>query len=44
VVFAPLATYTGSTDIFIEIHANPGDIILEKTARFLGPHPQSINP
>ena len=42
VVFAPLATYTGSSDIVIEVHADPGDVVLEKTARFLGPNPQSI--
>jgi hypothetical protein len=42
VVFAPLASYTGSSDIVIEVHADPGDVVLEKTARFLGPNPQSI--
>ncbi|MEO5917584.1 MAG: cytochrome c oxidase accessory protein CcoG [Luteolibacter sp.] len=42
VVFAPLASYVGTSDIVIEVHADPGDVILKKTARFLGPNPQSI--
>jgi cytochrome c oxidase accessory protein FixG len=42
VVFAPLASYIGTSDITIEVHANPGDVRIEKTVRFLGPNPQSI--
>ncbi len=30
------------TGIDIEVHADPGDVVLEKTARFLGPNPQSV--
>ena len=42
VVFAPNASYAGNTDITLRIHADPGDVVLEKTARFLGPNPQSL--
>ena len=42
VVLAPLNAYVGTSDIVLEIHADPGDVMLEKTARFLGPNPQSI--
>jgi cytochrome c oxidase accessory protein FixG len=42
VVFAPLGKYVGASDIVIEVHADPGNIILEKTARFIGPNPQFI--
>jgi hypothetical protein len=26
----------------LEVHADPGDVTLEKTVRFLGPNPQSL--
>ena len=42
VVFAPLDSYGGTSDIVIEVHADPGDVVLSKNARFLGPNPQSI--
>jgi len=42
VVFAPVDSYIGTSDIVIEVHADPGDVILQKTARFLGPNPQSL--
>jgi cytochrome c oxidase accessory protein FixG len=42
VVYAPVDAYVGSSDIDIEVHADPGDVMLKKTARFLGPNPQSI--
>ena len=42
VVIAPAASYAGASDIVLEIHANPGDVTLEKTVRFLGPNPQSM--
>jgi cytochrome c oxidase accessory protein FixG len=42
VVIAPVDAYVGVSDIVFEIHANPGDITLEKTVRFLGPNPQSL--
>ena len=43
VVVAPAAAYVGTSDIAIEVHADPGDVMLEKTVRFLGPNPQSIH-
>jgi cytochrome c oxidase accessory protein FixG len=43
VVYAPVDAYIGTSDIDIEVHADPGDVILKKTARFLGPNPQSIH-
>ncbi len=42
VVIAPVDVYVGTSDIIIEVHADPGDVMLEKTVRFLGPNPQSI--
>jgi cytochrome c oxidase accessory protein FixG len=42
VVVAPINTYIGVSDIVLEVHANPGDVTLEKTVRFLGPNPQSL--
>ena len=42
VVYAPVDAYLGTSDIDIEVHANPGDVTLKKTARFLGPNPQSL--
>jgi cytochrome c oxidase accessory protein FixG len=43
VVVAPIASYVGVSDISLEIHADPGDVTLKKTVRFLGPNPQSLN-
>jgi hypothetical protein len=42
VVVAPADAYPGPSEININVHADPGDVLLEKTARFLGPNPQSI--
>jgi hypothetical protein len=42
VVIAPMDAYTGVTDVVLEVHADPGDVTLEKKVRFLGPNPQSI--
>ncbi len=44
VVLASLDSYIGVSDINLEVHANPGDVTLEKTVRFLGPNPQSLKP
>jgi hypothetical protein len=42
VVIAPMNAYIGVSDIVLDVHANPGDVTLEKTVRFLGPNPQSL--
>jgi cytochrome c oxidase accessory protein FixG len=42
VVIAPAGAYTGVSDVVLEVHAEPGDVTLEKTVRFLGPNPQSL--
>jgi polyferredoxin len=42
VVVAPVENYIGTSDIIVNVHADPGDVTLEKTVRFLGPNPQSI--
>jgi hypothetical protein len=42
VVIAPAGAYQGPSDIVIEVHAEPGDVTLEKTTRFLGPNPRSL--
>jgi len=42
VVIAPAEAYTGASDIVFEVHADPGDITIAKTVRFLGPAPQSF--
>ncbi len=44
VVFAPVADFAGPADITLRIQADPGDVVLEKTTRFLGPAPDSIQP
>ena len=44
VVIAPVAAYRGMSDIVLEIHADPGDVTLEKSVRFLGPNPQTLPP
>jgi len=44
VVVAPINSYMGISDVILEIHADPGDVTLEKKVRFLGPNPQSIKP
>jgi cytochrome c oxidase accessory protein FixG len=42
VVVAPMAAYRGVSDVVLEIHADPGDVTLQKTFRFLGPNPQAL--
>jgi cytochrome c oxidase accessory protein FixG len=42
VVIAPADAYTGVSDIVLEVHADPGDVTLNKTIRFLGPNPQTL--
>ena len=44
VVIAPINAYVGVSDVTLEVHANPGDVTIEKTVRFLGPNPQLIKP
>ena len=44
VVLAPVGVYAGPSDIVLEVHADPGDVILRKTVRFLGPNPQTLQP
>jgi len=42
VVITPAAAYVGDADIVLEVHADPGNVTLDKTVRFLGPNPQSF--
>lgn len=42
VVFAPAGSYIGVSDIDLEVHADPGNVTLVKTVRFLGPNPETI--
>jgi cytochrome c oxidase accessory protein FixG len=44
VVVVPVGSYTGATDITLDVHADPGDVTLKKSARFLGPDPNSLKP
>lgn len=37
VVIAPMPSYTGPTDITLAIKAEPGNVTIDKKARFLGP-------
>ena len=39
VVICPLENYTGTVELDLNIHAEPGDVSLTKTVRFLGPNP-----
>ena len=41
VVMAPMKHYIGTSDISLDVHAQPGDVTIRKTTRFLGPNPQS---
>lgn len=43
VVVAPIAAYSGPSDVVLEIHAMPGDVTLGKKVRFLGPNPSTLN-
>ncbi len=42
IVAAPVASYVGVSDVVFEMHADPGNITVEKTVRFLGPNPESL--
>ena len=42
VVIAPAAAYIGDSDIVLEVRADPGNVTIDKTVRFLGPNPQSF--
>jgi hypothetical protein len=42
VVVAPAGSYTGPSDIILEVHAEPGDVTIEKKVRFLGPNPKTL--
>ncbi|KAB2638805.1 MAG: cytochrome c oxidase accessory protein CcoG [Verrucomicrobia bacterium] len=44
VIFAPLASYHGTGDISLLIQANPGNVTLKKSTRFLGPNPNTVTP
>ncbi len=44
VVIAPVESYVGDSDIVFEVHADPGNVTLNKSVRFLGPHPRSLRP
>jgi polyferredoxin len=44
VVIASAGSYVGVSDITLEVHADPGDVSLEKSVRFLGPNPHSLKP
>ena len=44
VVIAPLASYKGPSDIVLQVHADPGDVTLRKSTRFLGPNPNTLKP
>ena len=44
VIFAPLANYKGTGDVSVQIRAEPGNVTLKKSTRFLGPNPNSVTP
>jgi len=44
VILAPFASYKGSSDISLQIHAEPGNVTLKKSTRFLGPNPNAATP
>ena len=37
VILVPAGSFHGSTDLNLEVHADPGDVLLRKKVRFLGP-------
>jgi cytochrome c oxidase accessory protein FixG len=43
IVIAPAGAYQGTTGLTIEVHAEPGDVVLRHKMRFLGPDPSSFN-
>jgi cytochrome c oxidase accessory protein FixG len=44
VIIAPLASYKGSSEISLLVHAEPGNVTLKRSTRFLGPNPNTITP
>ncbi len=44
VVIAPAAAYKGPSEIVLLVHADPGNVTLKMSARFLGPNPNSMKP
>ena len=44
IVVAPTAAYRGATDLRIEVHADPGGVVLRHDMRFLGPEPSTSQP
>ena len=44
IVVAPAAAYRGAADLGIEIHAEPGGVVLRHEMRFLGPEPSHSQP
>jgi cytochrome c oxidase accessory protein FixG len=44
IVVAPTAAYRGATDLRIEVHAEPGGVVLRHDMRFLGPEPSTSHP
>ena len=44
VIFVPLASYKGTSDISLRIHAESGNVTLLKSTRFLGPNPTAVTP
>jgi cytochrome c oxidase accessory protein FixG len=44
IVVAPTAAYRGATDLHIEVHADPGGVVLRHDMRFLGPEPSTSQP
>ena len=44
IVVAPIAAYRGATDLRIEVHAEPGGVVLRHEMRFLGPEPSTSQP
>lgn len=39
VILCPLTHYRGPTELDVVVHADPGDVSITKTIRFLGPNP-----
>ena len=44
VILAPHANYKGASDLSLQIHAEPGNVTLKKSTRFLGPNPNAATP
>ena len=44
VIFAPLASYHGAGEVSLQIHAEPGNVTLKNSTRFLGPNPAAVTP